>query len=45
MAQGVENLPAVTQVAAEVLIRSPAWLSGLKDSVLPQMEHRSAAVA
>ena len=33
----VKNLTAVTQVAVEVQVCSPAWYSGLKDPALPQL--------
>ena len=39
MAQWVKNLTAAAPVAAEAQIPSPAWVSGLKDSVLPQLWH------
>ena len=35
-AQWFKNPPAVTAVAVQVQVPSPAWLSGLKDVELPQ---------
>ena len=39
--QWVKNLIAVAWVTVEVQIWSPAWHSGLKDPVLPQLQLRS----
>ena len=41
MVQWVKNLTAVARVAAEVQVPSPAWCSGLKNLVLPQLCCRS----
>ena len=37
MVQGVKNLTALAQVAAEAWIQSQAWCSGLKDLTLLQL--------
>ena len=37
LVQWVKNLTAVAWVSAEVWVQSPAWRSGLKDPVLPQL--------
>ena len=37
VAQWVKNLTAVARVTVKVWVRSPAWYSGLKDLVLPQL--------
>ena len=36
----VKNLTTAPWVAAEARVRSPAWLSGLKDPALPQLQFR-----
>ena len=41
MAHWVKNLTTGAQVAAEAWVQSLAWLSRLKDPVLPQLWHRS----
>ena len=41
MVQWVKNLAAAPQVAAEVQVQSLAWLRGLKDLALLQLQHRS----
>ena len=38
MVQWAKNPTAVAWVAAEGLVRSLAWRSGLKDLVLPQLQ-------
>ena len=45
MAQWGKNLTTEAWVAAEVWVQSLAGCSGLKDPVLPQLWHRSAAAA
>ena len=40
MAQWVKNLTAAAQVAVELQVQSPAQHSGLKDLVIPQLQHR-----
>lgn len=39
--QQVKNPTAVAQAAAEAQVLSPAWYSGFKDPVLPQLQRRS----
>ena len=41
MVQWVKNLTAVSWVAAEAWVRSPAWHSVIKDPALPQLQVRS----
>ena len=39
--QWVKNLTVEALVTAKARVRAPAWCSGLKDLVLPQLLHRS----
>ena len=41
MIQWVKNPTAMAQITAEAQVQHPAQLSGLKDLVLPQLQHRS----
>ena len=45
MAQWVKNPTATSRVTAEMQIQSPTQHSGLKNPALPQLQHKSAAVA
>ena len=40
MVQWVKNLISVAQIAAEVWVRSLAWHSGLKNTVLRHLRHK-----